>query len=173
MAKSKLNLHAYQQDILARLQRVKEHAEQGGASKLGVKFGGAQWLVSMADIAEALPVPELTAVPLTQPWFLGLANLRGNLYGINDLVALAGLGLTKINRDSRILLVNDRFDVNVALLVSGLVGLRNLDDMQLLPKAEQGPVWQVQQYQDKNGEIWGELDVYSLLNEQAFMHIAA
>ncbi len=173
MAKTKLNLHAYQQDILNRLQQVKESAATTATSKLGVKFGGENWLVSMSDIAEALPVPEYTPVPLTHAWFLGLSNVRGNLFGISDLAAISGLGATKLTRDTRILLVNERYDTNVALLVSELVGLRNLLDMQVLPKAEHVPVWQIGRYQDKNGDIWGELDVHALLNEQTFMHIAA
>jgi twitching motility protein PilI len=28
--------------------------------------------------------------PLTQPWFLGLANIRGNLYSVVDLAGFLG-----------------------------------------------------------------------------------
>ncbi|SFE44999.1 chemotaxis protein CheW [Nitrosomonas sp. Nm166] len=55
---------------------------------LGVTMGGKRYLIPMTEVNEVIPIPKLAYVPLTKPWFLGLANVRGNLYGITDLFQL-------------------------------------------------------------------------------------
>ncbi len=173
MAKSKLNLHAYQQDILARLKVATEGGGVSSSSKLGIKVGEANCLVSLADVNEVLPVPQIMAVPLTQPWFMGIANVRGLLYSITDLSALQSKVSTVVTRESRVLLAHQRFEMNVGLLISQLIGLRNLADMQIQPELSDKPIWQLSRYQDSQGQVWDEIDMRLLLNQQEFMQVAA
>jgi twitching motility protein PilI len=173
MAKTRLNLQAYQQDILARLKHSSEHAGSAAASRLGVMVNGMPWLVSLDDVSEVIALPEITRVPLTQAWFMGIANIRGNLYALTDLADFFGHAPTNITIDSRILLVNQKFGFNAGLLVERLIGLRSLDEMTLQSDAGQLPAWCVNQYKDKNNEIWHEIDIGSLLNQNQFIQIAA
>lgn len=172
MAKSKLDLHGYQQDILSRLKEATSSGADNTGSRLGVRVGEAYWLVSLADVNEVLPVPTILGVPLTKAWFLGVANIRGVLYGINDFSAIQGHGHTALSRDSRVLTVHQRFDMNIALLVNQLVGLRNPADMQLLEDFSDKPAWQGKRYQDASDIEWNELMLDELLDDQAFMQIA-
>jgi len=59
---------------------------------LGILIGEDRWLVHMNDVSEVLQMPEITPVPLTHSWFLGVTNVQGNLYGIADLAAYFGGG---------------------------------------------------------------------------------
>ena len=88
MAK-RFSLREFQQNVLDRLQQQEEMGSH--ASTLGVQVGNDYWLVEMEDISEVLPVPPLTPVPLTRPWYRGVSNIRGNLYSISDLAAFLGL----------------------------------------------------------------------------------
>jgi hypothetical protein len=74
----RFNLREFQQNVLERLQA---QVAGGGdhASTLGVQVGEDYWLVDMVDINEVLPPPPLTPVPLTKPWYCGVANVRGTL----------------------------------------------------------------------------------------------
>src|SRR3972149_1323771 len=56
----------------------------------GGQAGGRLWLIRLDDAGEVLPLPEVTPVPLTRPWFLGLANIRGNLAGVVGFAAFMG-----------------------------------------------------------------------------------
>lgn len=173
MARTRLNLHAYQQEILARL---KESTEGGGAkavSKLGISINGLNWLVALDDVSEVLPLPEITRVPQTQSWFMGMANVRGNLYALSDLAAYLGYPATRIGSDSRILLVHPKFDVNAGLLVDRLIGLRSTDDMDKQDDVGEQAAWYVNQYKDANNETWHEMDISKLLIQNEFMQIAA
>ena len=39
-------------------------------------------------------MPEVSLVPLTKDWFLGVANVRGVLYGVSDFAAFGGIAAT-------------------------------------------------------------------------------
>lgn len=173
MAKNKLNLQAYQQDILARLKSVAEGGHAASSSKLGVKSGATDWLVALGEISEVLPVPDVMPVPLTKPWFLGMANVRGNLFALADLAAFAGQAPTNVTSDSRVLLVHNRFGINAGLLVDRLIGLRNLDDMPAQKSLKDAPAWQLRRYKDASGQSWDELDIGVLLSQNEFMQVAA
>ena len=60
------------------------------ATVLGVLVGEDRWLVHMNDVSEVLQMPEITPVPLTHSWFLGVANVQGSLYCITDLASYFG-----------------------------------------------------------------------------------
>lgn len=173
MARAKLNLHAYQQDILARLKDSAENANTKAVSRLGVTINGYNWLIALDDVSEVLPLPEITRVPQTQSWFMGMANVRGNLYALTDLASYLGYPATRISGDSRILLAHPKFDTNAGLLVERLVGLRSLEDMDKQDDIGEQAPWYVNQYKDANNETWHEMDVGKLLNQHEFMQIAA
>lgn len=173
MAKKKLNLQAYQQDILARLKSRAESGRAPSSSKLGVHAGGNDWLIALTDISEALPVPAVLAVPLTHRWFMGMANVRGNLYALTDLAGFLGKPHSVMTADSRILLVHGRFGINAGLLVDRLIGLRNLEEMSREPDAADKPKWQLARYTDAAQQQWDELSLEALLNENDFLQVAA
>ncbi len=159
----RFSLREFQQNVLSRIQT------SGGAashiSTLGIQVGDQNWLVQMSDIGEVLPLPALTPVPLTKAWFLGVANIRGKLYGIADLSALSGLGETARGQSSRILLVADKYAFNAGLLVSRVIGLR---DSSAWRRTEQdGEI----RLQDEQNNTWRWLDVDNLLQRAEFLQI--
>jgi len=173
MAKKKLDLQAYQQDILARLRDLAASGKEASASRLGVQIGSINGLVALTDISEVIPVPDIMKVPLTHAWFMGMANVRGNLYALTDLANFLGNNARPLTHESRILLVHVRFGVNAGLLVDQLVGLRSIEEMQLQARTKDMPSWQLDQYKDANGQDWAELDLATLLGQKEFMQIAA
>ena len=172
MARRKLDLQAYQQDILARLKDL-AGSNATSSTRLGVNMGGHHGLVSLTDISEVLLVPEIIKVPLTHAWFMGMANVRGNLYALTDLAHFLGNEVRPITHESRVLLAHTRFGVNAGLLVDELIGLRSIDEMQVQSQTKDKQGWQLEQYKDANGQDWVELDLAALLGQKEFMQIAA
>jgi twitching motility protein PilI len=162
----RFNLREFQQSVLARLQA---QAAGGGdyASTLGIQVGDEHWLVDMADINEVLPLPPLTPVPLTKPWYCGVANVRGNLYSIIDLSAyLGGAPIPREGQD-RVLLVGQKFAFNAGLLVTRVLGLRNVTDWQR--NEQDGEI----RLRDREGKEWRVLDMAQLLQQPEFLQIGA
>jgi twitching motility protein PilI len=173
MAKKKLNLQAYQQDILERIRSQSKSSRASSSSRLGVSIGESNWLVALADISEVLPFPEIMQVPQTHSWFIGMANVRGNLYALTDLAVFFGNPATTPTAESRVLLVHGKFGINAGLLVNRLIGLRSVEDMTLQKDATKNAASQTIQYKDTEGQVWHELSLESLLNQNEFMQVAA
>jgi twitching motility protein PilI len=159
----RFNLREFQQQVLDRLQE--KTSENTQISTLGVQIGHEFWLVEMTDISEVMPLPTLTPVPLTKPWYCGVANVRGNLYSIVDLGAFLGNELTQRDARNRVLLLGQRFAFNTGLLVSRVLGLRNTSNWR------QDKVDDEVHFQDGNGQTWRKLDITQMLLQPEFLQI--
>jgi twitching motility protein PilI len=159
----RFNMREFQQGLLDRMQIQAESGTQ--VATLGIVIGQENWLVEMADISEVLALPELTYVPLTQRWYCGVANVRGNIYSITDLAAYMDYGFTNRDAQSRVLLVGQKFNSNTGLLVAKVLGLRNSNDWQ--QSEQDGEV----SYQDSGGQRWRKLDIRQLIQQPKFIQI--
>ncbi|HEU0186865.1 MAG TPA: chemotaxis protein CheW [Gallionellaceae bacterium] len=164
MAK-RFNLRAFQQDVLDRLQQ--QAATGDRITTLGLQVGNQRMLVDMADISEVLELPQLTVVPLTKSWYRGVANVRGNIYGVVDMAAYLNQGETVQDANNRVLLLGQKFAFNAGLLVNRVLGLRNASGWQ---SSEQDGVVH---YQDAEGQSWLKLDIKQLLQQPEFLQIGA
>jgi twitching motility protein PilI len=170
MAK-RINLREFQEGVVARLQNAAGMDAAKISSKLGVRVGRQDWLVDLVDASEVLPVPSMAPVPLTRPWFIGVANVRGVLYSVADLSLFLGGEPTQVNVDSRLLLVNPRYGVNAALVVNRMLGLRNPEQLQRTSDGGSEP-WIGGEFTDGDGRIWKELSMAGLVQDQDFLNIA-
>jgi twitching motility protein PilI len=172
----RLNLREFQQNLIDRLQDNDLSAAR--VTTLGVQVAGRNFLVDMVDISEVLPLPRLTPVPFTKQWFRGVANVRGNLYGVVDVAAYAhsgpaasssdasgGSGQASGDANNRILLVAEKFAFNAALLIDRVLGLRDAQ------KWNQTVVDGQTEYCDEHGTSWRKLDVRGLLEQAEFLQI--
>ena len=129
--------------------------------------------MALPDAGEVLPVPTLTSVPLTRSWVRGMANVRGNLYTVTDLAAFAGGSPAQPTPRNRLLLVGQRHDINAALFVDSVLGLRDVTDFVERTSSSQAPPWVQTIYEDRNGGRWQQLDVPALLRAARFLDVAA
>lgn len=169
MAK-KVSLRQFQEGLVARLKEVQSGTVAQSASKMGVQVGAEKWLVNLPDVSEVVPLPDLLAVPLTQPWFSGVANVRGVLYSVIDFSRFLGGEPTQVNIDSRLLLANMKFHLNAGIIVHHLLGLKNPDQLQV-GATENLPSWIAAEYTDSNGEVWKELYMPGLINHPDFLNV--
>jgi twitching motility protein PilI len=163
---ARTSLRDYQRDLSERLQSAKGAAN---ASLLGVQVDDEAWLVDLREAGEVIPVPPVTPLPLTRPWFRGLANIRGNLYSVIDFPALLQKRPVTAGDQARLLLLGDRFRLGAALLIDRSLGLRNPG--QLEKKQGQLPQWVRAQYMDAEGRVWKELDVVQLAQHPDFLGV--
>lgn len=173
---NKQALRELQQRLAQRMQAAREQAQS--ANWLAVEAGGAALLLPLRQSSEIFtPVP-LRAVPYAQPWLLGVANLRGGLHTVVDLAAFLGLREPTAARSdgARLVTLNPDLNVNCALLVDRLLGLRSDDQLQALETpAHDGtrPRFAGGQWRDAQGRRWQALDLESLARHEQFLRIVA
>lgn len=160
------SLKDYQRSLAERLKS----AEAGrAASMLAVQVDDEAWLVDLRDAGEVIPVPTITPVPLTRPWFKGLANIRGNLYSVLDFPAFLQRRPVVLGDQARLLLFGERFRLGAALLVDRSLGLRNV--AQLERRDGEPRAWARAQYADGEGRLWRELDLPQLAQHPDFLGV--
>lgn len=172
MAKAhRVNLREFQQALTERLQN--KTAAQVGAARLGVIAAGERWLVRLSHAGEVIQVPPITPVPLTQSWFLGVTNIRGNLYSVTDFARFIGRDPLHITVQSRLLLFGQRFsELRAGLIVQQVLGLRNVAGWtRLEAQGETGWEWLGASWQAPGGEVWREIDMARLARSQAFLKV--
>jgi twitching motility protein PilI len=171
-------LRELQTRLAERLQQAR--TEGVAAGWLAVELSGRRYLLPLAQSGEIFPITSVQKVPYTQTWFMGVANLRGGLYGIVDLASfISGLPVQRsfdsgIREQARLIALNSAMEVNCALLIDRLGGLRGVADFVSREGAPDGlPEFVSAQYQDKAGQNWLELDLQMLANSPHFLGIAA
>jgi len=174
MAK-RISMRDYQAALSERLKSAALVAATNTA--LGVAVGDERWLVAMQDVSEVLPVPELTPVPLTDYWFRGVANVRGNLYSITDFSAFLGGARTPPGLDTRMLLAGQRLGINSGLLVKRMLGIKNMADFEPVEADPESTashlhLWVAGTYKDAQGAKWHELNLRELVRDDRFLQIA-
>jgi twitching motility protein PilI len=166
---ARASLREYQLALSERLQSAA--AGTRVPTKLGLRAGGEAWLVDLKDAGEVIPVPAISPVPLARAWFKGVANVRGNLYSVSDLAGLLGQPATPLSDHARLLLVAERFRAGAALLVEGSLGLRTADGLKL--RTGDAPQrWVRAHYEDTDGNVWKELDIAALIQDEAFLEVS-
>ena len=115
---------------------TQDGVEDTAHSRLGMQLNEEYWLLDLTDVAEVIPIPELLRVPLTKPWYAGVANIRGNLISVIDFAAFQGASAVPRDDKARLILVGEKHRINSGLIFSRVVGLRQFErfDREELPR---------------------------------------
>jgi len=167
-------------DLQIRLaERLKQARSEGtSAAWLAVQVGPGNYLFPLAQAGEIFPLAPMSWVPYVRPWFMGVMNLRGGLFGVVDLggfmARTESVIRTEPGAQARLVTFNADLEVNSALLVDALIGLRRKDAfVRALPAHEGAPNYFGQQLVDAEGVSWQEINMQSLAKDPEFLTIGA
>lgn len=168
-------LREFQAQLVERMQV----AQRGGYTKisqLGVMIGQARYLIDLRESGEIVSAAAVTKVPLTKDWYVGLSNVRGNLTSVVDLPRFQGRDSTKLDSSCRIVAFAPGLSFNSGLLVSQVLGLRDVSEMTEVHTIVDGqimnhPDWLQKTYQDRDGNLWYSLSLTLLVQDQNFLQI--
>jgi twitching motility protein PilI len=163
----KPSLREFQTQLAEKLKLAQ--GSHGASSKLGFSAGGRNWLVDLDQVNEVVTVSGLTEAPWVKPWFIGVASVRGMLYGCTDLAAFLGLAEPMPAGETRLLLVHPRFGVNAAFRIERALGLRALADLTPVTQTQATQPWEVAHWQGSDDQVWVELSMQQLVTTPIFM----
>ena len=168
-------LTEYQQLSLAHVPGLPEETDVPGHWR-GVGFGlGGRRLVSGFDeVVEIMRMPQITHVPGTQPWMLGVANVRGTLLPVVDLKQFLEGERTVMHEGQRVLVVRQSGG-NVAVLIDQLYGQRSFNDSQKTRTAEDESRYGyfIKQMYRVGDNDWGVFSMSMLTRTPEFRQAAA
>lgn len=124
-------------DIISLLQDIEHRGQQGAVnisqqevlegswSAIGFRVAQDNLLIPLDETREVFTVPaHITPTPKSQPWVVGIANLRGELLPLFDLKYFLYGQKTKINKRSRIIVFKHP-DLYSGLLLDEVFGLKH------------------------------------------------
>jgi purine-binding chemotaxis protein CheW len=117
--------------ILARVAG-QDHAKEATLEILEFRLASERYAVESRYVQEVHPLKELTPLPCTPAFVLGIVNVRGRILPVLDIKKLFGLaeqGLTDLHR---IILVHGH-GLELGLLADVIVGTRSLSVASLQP----------------------------------------
>jgi twitching motility protein PilI len=153
--------------------------ESVSAAWLAVKVGAAHCLFPLSQSGEIFPLTRIQAVPYARPWFMGVVNLRGVLYGVVDLARFIGdpsaaARTEQSLADASLITFNAGLDINCALMVDDLAGLRKREAfIDAVPAPAGSPVYFGSRFTDINGVPWQEINLQALSQSPEFLGISA
>lgn len=166
-------LRELQGRLAERLQEARELEQMMGW--LAVEAAGYPFILPLTEAGEIFQPSTLLEVPHTRPWFLGVANLRGALTGVVDLAGFLGLRErvpAAVREQARLVAFNTGLEINAALLVDRLAGLRNADQLQPEPPPNEPlPAFAGLRCRDESGRVWQELRLSALARDERFLRM--
>ncbi len=164
--------------LASRLQAARD--EGLSVSWLAIRSGGSNYLLPLAQSGEIFPVASVQPVPYARPWFRGVVNLRGGLYGVVDLASFVAGDLPTSGpapaavAEAVVVTLNHALNVNCALLVGALAGLRQPGSfVAARAPAPDLPPYFGNQFTDAAGESWQEINLQTLAQIPRFLNITA
>lgn len=169
-------LKELQMRLAARLQAAQTESV-AAASWLAVHAGPYRLLLPLEQAGEIFPWPGVQPVPHTQPWFLGVANLRGLLSGVVDVAALLGAEQAQPQQaqaERGLLTLAAGLETNAALLIDRFVGLRGAEAFVAEENARaDAPAYLGGVCTDPENARWQVLDLEALAQDPVFLNIGA
>lgn len=154
-----------------------EQSAEATAAWLAVEAGAERLLLPLGLSGQISGLQSLQNVSYTKPWFIGVSNIRGQIFAVVDIAAFMTGKIIPINQDvarrnARLVVFNPDLEINCALLVSKLQGLKSPGDFtEYRDTSSDGVSYLLGEYTDKNGEKWKELDLQSLAVLDDFLSI--
>jgi len=149
-------------------------------SWLAVRSGGSNYLLPLGQAGEIVPLTLVQTVPYSKPWFRGVLNVRGNLFGVVDLAEFnaANGGARPVgglpSQDASVVTLNAQLEVNCALRVDSLSGLRGADAFAgSEPAGADAPAYYGNCFVDSEGGRWQEINLRALSRFAPFLSIGA
>ncbi|MGV6826161.1 MAG: chemotaxis protein CheW [bacterium] len=150
---------------------IKQEDWQG----LAFVIDGVKVISAMDEVRELLPYQHnITPVPGTQSWMLGLANIRGELLPIMDLQHFMGAAPLVPSDATRILVIRHR-GMSTGLAVPSVIGMRNFPiSNRAANSVLEGAlgVFVYDSFKLEDG-TWPVFSMAGLVNDPRFMNAAA
>ena len=170
-------LRELQTRLASRLQAAR--SEGLSVRWLAAHVGTARYLFPLAQCGEIFPWTPVQPAAYTQTWFMGVANLRGGLCGVVDLLHFMAPDTHALRSEAALsecslLSFNAGMELNCALVVDQLSGLRGLDSFSAsAPAAEGAPPYFGPVHTDAAGLPWQEINLLGLSQLPSFLSISA
>jgi twitching motility protein PilI len=144
-------------------------------SGVGFTLDGRKYVVPMTEVSEILEMPRYTQVPGVKSWVRGVANVRGRLMPIMDLMLFLNRH-SSLHAKRRRLLALERGELYSGLIVDEVLGMQHFpvdtytDD---IPVDYRDTLIYLKGGYRIDNEFWGVFSLFTLARDPRFLNVAS
>lgn len=120
--------------------RARELAQEAGEERAAgetvevveLLLAGERYGIEASYVREVYPLKEVTKLPGTPPFVLGITNVRGRIVAVNDLRRFFGLPETPLAASSKLVILH-RGEMEFGALADDIAGVRSLPLAEVQP----------------------------------------
>ncbi len=143
-------------------------------SGIGFSLDGRNYVAPINETAEVLQVPNFTSVPGVKKWVKGVANVRGKLVPVLDLLGFFNRSTQSTTRKRRLLIIQTN-TLYSGIIVDQVYGMQHfeVDDFSVPTKdsADAASPYVTGHYL-RDGETWQVFSPYRLAEDSHFLEVA-
>ncbi len=144
-------------------------------SGVGFTLNGRRYVAPMEEVSEILTVPKYTQVPGVQTWVKGIANVRGRLMPVMDLMAFLNEP-SQLQLKRRRLLALERGELYSGLVVDEVLGMQHIGK-DLFTQNVPHEYYDTKDYIKGGFEtekgFWAWFSLYELARDPRFLNVAS
>ena len=141
-------------------------------SGIAFEMMGQYFVAPLGEVSEVIYPPKYTPVPNTQPWVVGLANIRGRLLSVSDLAQYMSGHRSQYSPTQKVLCINHN-DQYVGLVVDQVLGIQHFNKKSFFSKTtelDKNLQEYCQGYFHQHNQQWHVFLFSSLLQNPKYMN---
>jgi twitching motility protein PilI len=143
-------------------------------SGIGFTLGEVHYVAPLEQVSEILSVPSYTRVPGVMNWMKGVANVRGRLMTVMDLIGFLDKTPT-LKEKLRRVLVLDEGELYTGLVVDEVLGMQHFQVDGYTaepPKLDDAIQPYIEGAYERDGEYWPVFSLFRLAEDPRFLQVA-
>ncbi len=156
---------------------VQQESDVSFSHGLAFQLSTHKYIIPIADVTEVLAVNDLTGIPRSPSWLVGIANVRGNLITLLDTHEfIFGKPIQGKVDSKRMLLVNQ--DIHYyGLIIDSIIGMKSFNADQGIDEVPEGfdydHIDHISAFYSSGEEWFAALSIQSLLSDERFAQLQA
>jgi len=142
---------------------------------VGFKIGDTLMVAQLDQIKEILTRATISRIPGAKEWVKGVSNIRGNLLPILDLSGFLSGRLSKMTKQSRILVIQHK-GISAGLIVDEVLGMRHFLEEEFSEDVSSADAIYHKlltgSYR-QTGARWAVFDIHKLVETSEFLKVSA
>ncbi len=156
---------------------VQQESDVSFSHGLAFQLSEHKYIIPIADVSEVLAVNDLTVIPRSPSWLVGIANVRGNLITLLDTNEfLFGKPIQEKYESKRMLLVKQDSHY-YGLIIDSIIGMKSFNAEQGSDEVPEGfdydHIDHISAFFSSGEEWFAALSIQSLLSDERFSKLQA
>lgn len=142
---------------------------------LAFHLGTHKYIIPIADVSEVLTVKDLTTIPRSPSWLVGISNVRGNLITLLDAHEFIFGVPMQGNYDSKRMLLIKQDVHHYGLVIDSIIGMKSFNTDQGTDEVPEGfdydHIDHISAFYSSGEEWFAALSIHSILSDERFVQL--